>query len=193
MDALKNGWSSGSHHTKQPQNKMDVLPKTCLQIILAAKGLVRHSNSSPKQQRRPLPSLLSETEYEYHIFFSQYLKLLYIWRFSQYLKLLYIWRFSQYLNLLYIWRFSQYLKLLYIWRFSAALASSVSSRHHSVLRGCCVLFGWLHTRTHTLLKCTFWTLWKAQVWRVYSCVLFGWRNTNTHTFNQGCSLKKWAC
>jgi hypothetical protein len=37
----------------------------------------------------------------------------------------------------------QYLKLLYIWRVSAALASSVSSRHHSVLRGCCDLLGWL--------------------------------------------------
>ena len=39
--------------------KIDVLPKTFLKIILAAKWLVRHSSASPKQQRRPLPSLLS--------------------------------------------------------------------------------------------------------------------------------------
>ena len=38
--------------------KMDVLQKTFLQIILAAKWLVRHSRTSPKHQRRPLPSLL---------------------------------------------------------------------------------------------------------------------------------------
>ena len=37
--------------------KMDVLPKTFLQIILAANWLVQHSILSPKQQRRPLPSL----------------------------------------------------------------------------------------------------------------------------------------
>ena len=36
--------------------KMDVLPKTFVQVILAAKWLVRHSSMSPKQQRRPLPS-----------------------------------------------------------------------------------------------------------------------------------------
>ena len=36
---------------------MDVLAKTFLQIILAAKWLVRHSSTSPKQQQRPLPSL----------------------------------------------------------------------------------------------------------------------------------------
>ena len=39
--------------------KMDVLQKTFLQIILAAKWLVRHSSTSPNQQRRPLPYLLS--------------------------------------------------------------------------------------------------------------------------------------
>ena len=39
--------------------KMDVLPKTFLQIILASKWLVWHSSTSPKQQWRPLPSLLS--------------------------------------------------------------------------------------------------------------------------------------
>ena len=44
-----------SHHNP----KMDVLPKTFPQIILAAKCLVRHSSTSPSQQRRPLPSLLS--------------------------------------------------------------------------------------------------------------------------------------
>ena len=38
--------------------KMEVLPKTFLQNILAAKLLVRHSSTSPKQQRRPLPSIL---------------------------------------------------------------------------------------------------------------------------------------
>ena len=37
----------------------DVLPKTFVQIILAAKWLVRHLSTSPHQQRRPLPSLLS--------------------------------------------------------------------------------------------------------------------------------------
>ena len=42
------------HHTK-----MDDLPKTFVKIILAAKWLVRHSSTSLRQQRRPLPSLLS--------------------------------------------------------------------------------------------------------------------------------------
>ena len=41
----KNGWSSGSHHTKPLLYQMDVLPKTFVQIILAAKWLVRHSSS----------------------------------------------------------------------------------------------------------------------------------------------------
>ena len=54
----KNGCLSGSHHNKpSPYTKMDVLPKTFVQIILAANWLVRHSITSPKQQRRP--SLLS--------------------------------------------------------------------------------------------------------------------------------------
>ena len=44
-----------NHHP----HKMDVLPKTFLQIILAANWLVRHSIPSPKQKRRPLPSLLA--------------------------------------------------------------------------------------------------------------------------------------
>ena len=35
------------------------LSKTLVQIIIAAKWLVRHSITSPKQKRRPLPSLLS--------------------------------------------------------------------------------------------------------------------------------------
>ena len=43
-----------NHHP----SKMDVLPKTYLQIILAVKWLVRHWSTSLKQQRRPLPSLL---------------------------------------------------------------------------------------------------------------------------------------
>ena len=38
--------------------KMDVLPKSFLQIILTAKWQAGHSSTSPKQQRRPLPSLL---------------------------------------------------------------------------------------------------------------------------------------
>ena len=42
-----------NHHSP----KMDVLPKTCLQIILVAKWLVRHSFLSPNQQRRSLPSV----------------------------------------------------------------------------------------------------------------------------------------
>ena len=41
--------------------KMDVHPNFFLQIILAAKWLVRHSNTPPKQQRRPLHSLLSHS------------------------------------------------------------------------------------------------------------------------------------
>ena len=63
-------WQSGcfrkqmiiaSQHNKPPpfQKKMNVLPKTFVQIILAANWLVWHSIPSPKQQRRPLPSLLS--------------------------------------------------------------------------------------------------------------------------------------
>ena len=49
-----------SHHTKPPPYppKIDVLPKTFLKIILADKLQVWHSSTSPKQQRRPLPSLL---------------------------------------------------------------------------------------------------------------------------------------
>ena len=47
--------------------KMDVLPITFLQIFLAAKWLVRHSSTStfPKQQRRPLPSLVSVSSFIY--------------------------------------------------------------------------------------------------------------------------------
>ena len=52
----KNGWSSKTTPNKEPP-KMDVLPKTFLQIILVTKWLVRHSCS----QRRPLPSLLSDS------------------------------------------------------------------------------------------------------------------------------------
>ena len=42
-----------------PHSQMDFFPKTFIQIILAAKWLVRHSNRSHKQKRWPLPSLLS--------------------------------------------------------------------------------------------------------------------------------------
>ena len=51
--------SSCSHHTNYHPLKMDVLPITFLQIILAVNWLVWHSSTSPKQQRRPLPSPLS--------------------------------------------------------------------------------------------------------------------------------------
>ena len=44
-----------NHHS----SKTDVLPKTFVQITLATKWLVKHSNTSPNQQRWPLPSLLS--------------------------------------------------------------------------------------------------------------------------------------
>ena len=61
MDALKNEWSSGSHHTKPLcPPKLDVLANfLSLHIIHAAKWQKRHSSTSLKQQRRPLPSLLS--------------------------------------------------------------------------------------------------------------------------------------
>ena len=55
----KNGWSSGSHHTKPPPYQNGCSPKTLAQIIITAKWFVRHSSTSPNQQRRPLPSLLS--------------------------------------------------------------------------------------------------------------------------------------
>ena len=51
MDATPN------HHPP----KMDVLPTIFLQIILASQWLVQHSNTSPKQQQRLLPSLLSDS------------------------------------------------------------------------------------------------------------------------------------
>ena len=37
------------------------LQKTCLQVILAGKWLLRHSSTWRKQQRRPLPSLLCDS------------------------------------------------------------------------------------------------------------------------------------
>ena len=43
-----------NHH---PPN-IDVLPKSLVQISLAAKQLVRHSSTSPNKRRQPLPSLL---------------------------------------------------------------------------------------------------------------------------------------
>ena len=58
---MKNGWSFGSHHAHQTTTllKWMFFQKTFLQMILAAKWLVRHSRMSPKWQRRPLPSHLS--------------------------------------------------------------------------------------------------------------------------------------
>ena len=51
-----------NHLVPTPPNhhrlKMDVLQKTFLQIILAAKWWVRHSSTSPNPQPRPLPYLL---------------------------------------------------------------------------------------------------------------------------------------
>ena len=66
MDALEK-WiiihtvhTTPNHHP--PKMDMDVLPKTYLQIILASKWLVRHSGiRPPNQQRRPLPSPLSDS------------------------------------------------------------------------------------------------------------------------------------
>ena len=50
----KNGWSSSSHHTKPP-------PSQNVQLKLAARWLYCSAaySTSPKEQRRPLPSLLS--------------------------------------------------------------------------------------------------------------------------------------
>ena len=50
MDALKK-------QQTLPNYKMDVLPKTSLQTILAAKWFLRYSSTYPNQQR-PLPSHL---------------------------------------------------------------------------------------------------------------------------------------
>ena len=41
--------------------KLDVFPKTFLQILLAAKSLVQHSSSFPNQQWRSLPFLLRDS------------------------------------------------------------------------------------------------------------------------------------
>ena len=46
------------NHHRNKSYKMDVLPKTFVQIILAAKWLVWHSGMSPNQQQHPLPSFL---------------------------------------------------------------------------------------------------------------------------------------
>ena len=48
-----------TQHQTTTLPKWDALPKTFLQIILAAKWLVGHSSTSPKQQWRPLPTLQS--------------------------------------------------------------------------------------------------------------------------------------
>ena len=58
MEALEK-WMIIRFTPNHDPTKMNVLPKTLVQIILAAKFLVRHSSTSPNQQRRPLPSLLS--------------------------------------------------------------------------------------------------------------------------------------
>ena len=62
----KDGWSFSSHQTKPPPSHNGYSSKNFLQIILAAKWLVRHSSTSPKQQRRPLPSLLSNSSSMLH-------------------------------------------------------------------------------------------------------------------------------
>ena len=49
--------STPNHHPP----KMEILHKKFLQIILSAKWLVQHSSMSPNQQRRPLPSLPSDS------------------------------------------------------------------------------------------------------------------------------------
>ena len=55
----KNEGSFSSHHIKPPPNrKMDVLPKTFLQIILSAKWLVRHSIIRPPTSSDDLCLLL---------------------------------------------------------------------------------------------------------------------------------------
>ena len=61
MDALEK-WMiiRLSYQSNHDPTKMDVLPKSFVQIILDAKWLVRYSSKSLyQQQRRPLPSLLS--------------------------------------------------------------------------------------------------------------------------------------
>ena len=60
MDALKKwmiSWFKQYQITTLDQNECS--SKNLVQIILAAKWLVWDSRTSPKQQRRPLPSLLS--------------------------------------------------------------------------------------------------------------------------------------
>ena len=60
MDALKK-WIiiRFTPYTKPTPNQNECSPKTFVQIILAAKWLVLHSSTTPKQQRRPFPFLLS--------------------------------------------------------------------------------------------------------------------------------------
>ena len=55
----KTGWSSGSHHTKPPPSKKECSSKNCSSNHPCCYWLVRHSSKCPKQQRRPLPSILS--------------------------------------------------------------------------------------------------------------------------------------
>ena len=73
-----NGWSSGSHQIKSNHHptKKDVLQKTFVQIILAAKWFERHSRMSPNLQRRPLPLLFYL--YSYSMVYTRY-RLLPLW------------------------------------------------------------------------------------------------------------------
>ena len=48
-------------HTKPPPSQKGCSSITFLHIILAAKWLVQHSSTSPKQLRQPMPSLLSNS------------------------------------------------------------------------------------------------------------------------------------
>ena len=53
MDILKK-WMIVRFKPYKPPYKMDVLPKTLVQIIFAAKCLLRHSSTSPNQQHSDL-------------------------------------------------------------------------------------------------------------------------------------------
>ena len=61
MDALKKWmiiWFTPNQTNSPTPYRNGYSPKSFVQIILAAKWLARHSRESPKQQRRPLHSLL---------------------------------------------------------------------------------------------------------------------------------------
>ena len=61
MDALEKWMIIRFTPTKPPPPKEGCSSKKCLQIILAAKWLVWHLSTFPNQQRRPLPSLFSDS------------------------------------------------------------------------------------------------------------------------------------